>query len=116
VVIDVRHQQDTKKEKTHQESSGLGNREAVNALSSPSFKEAKTTDDSGLMSEQEEDKDWLPQTPTVPGAEKAGTPCVCTHRRLTLGQLRAERARLRLRGGAASPDGLPTKGMASPGH
>lgn len=42
-------------------SSGLGNREAVNVLSNPSFKEVKMTDDSGLMSEQEEEKDWLSQ-------------------------------------------------------
>lgn len=40
-------------------SPGLGNREAVNVLSNHSFKEVRTTDDSGLMSEQEEGKDWL---------------------------------------------------------
>lgn len=50
---------DTKKEKSGHASSGLGNREAVNVLSNPSFKEAKTTDDSGMTSEQEEEKDWL---------------------------------------------------------
>lgn len=58
-------------------SSGLGNREAVNVLGSPRFKEAKTTDDSGLLSEQEEAKDWLSQTPTVSGTEKAVALCVC---------------------------------------
>lgn len=43
MAIDVRHQQDTKKEKNHQVSSGLGNREAVNVLGSPRFREMKTT-------------------------------------------------------------------------
>lgn len=59
-------------------SSGLGNREAVNVLSNPSFKEVKMTDDSGLMSEQEEEKDWLSQPQTARNREGSDTVCALT--------------------------------------
>lgn len=40
-------------------SSGLGNREAVTVLSNHSFRVVKKMDNTGLMSEKEENMDWL---------------------------------------------------------